>query len=108
MYVTPFGSPDRAEHYILRMVFGVLLVNSGRACGQGAILWCGNFHLSAKKFTQDHLLKTRWLVANVTPAGSPDRAEHDILVMILVFFLANPCRKYLWSGEPLRDVGIQP
>ena len=31
-------------------------------------------------------MKTEWLVADVTPLASPDRAERDILEMILDFF----------------------
>ena len=34
-------------------------------------------------------MKTEWLLANVTPAGGPDRVERDILGMILDNFLAS-------------------
>ena len=33
--------------------------------------------------------KIEWLVTNVTPVGSPDRAKVDILVMILGVFVVN-------------------
>ena len=36
--VTPVGAPDRAEHDMLGMIFGIFLANSGRFCSRGAIL----------------------------------------------------------------------
>ena len=49
-------------------------------------------------------MKTEWLVANVTPVGSPDREEGDILKIILEVFL--PIQTVFAGGEPLCDVGI--
>ena len=34
-------------------------------------------------FTHGHLMKIKWLVANVTAARAPDRAERAILGVIL-------------------------
>ena len=45
-----------------------------------------------------------WLVADVTPVVSPDRAEHDILGMILYVFC--PIWATFVGGEPLFDVGF--
>ena len=39
--------------------------------------------MSLSNFTQGHLLKIKWLVADVTPVGFPDRAGRDILGMTL-------------------------
>ena len=50
--VTADGSPDRAEHAILWLIFAWhFLANSGRICGRGATLRCRNPALSPKKFT---------------------------------------------------------
>ena len=38
--------------------------------------------LEPKKFTQGHLMKTEWLIADVTSVWSPDRVEHDIFGVI--------------------------
>ena len=43
------------------------------------------------------LMQIEWLVANVTPVGSPARAEHGILGMILDFF--GQSSSFLWSGS---------
>ena len=48
-------------------------------------------------------MKTEWLVTNVTPVGSPERAERDILGIILDVFSANSGRFLVM--EPLCDVG---
>ena len=40
--------------------------------------------MSSNNFTQGHLVKIEWLVADVTAVGSPDRAERAILGVILV------------------------
>ena len=49
-------------------------------------------------------MKIEWLVADVTAVGSPDRAECDILGMILDVFL--PIQATFVVGETLCDVGI--
>ena len=51
-----------------------------------------------------HLMKMEWLVTDVTPVGSPDRAERAILGMIWlsVFW---PIQAVFVVGEPLCDVG---
>ena len=51
------------------------------------------------------LIKPEQLIANVTPAGSPDRAECAILGMILAgrFW---PIQAVFVVAEPLCDVGI--
>ena len=100
----PSRASERAEREILGMILGVLLANSGRTCGPGATLWCRKYHLSPNTFTQDHLLKTKWLVANVTAAVSPDRAEPGILGITLdVFWLIQVA---VVVGEPICDAGI--
>ena len=40
-------------------------------------------------------MKIEWLAADVTPVGSPDRLECDILEMVLDIIIANSGRKYL-------------
>ena len=74
------GSPDRAEQAILRKIL------AGRIFGQiqalfvvGGHLRCGNPLFSSNNFTQGHLIKMKWFVANVITVGSPDRAERAIL-----------------------------
>ena len=49
-------------------------------------------------------MKTEWLVANVTPVRSPDRAKHAILGMILDVF--SSIQATFVVRELLRDVGI--
>ena len=49
-------------------------------------------------------MKIKWIVADVTPVGSSDRAEHAILGVILGVFL--PIQATFVVGEPLCDVGI--
>ena len=44
-------------------------------------------------------MKIEWLVADVTPAGSPDRVECDILGVILDNVLTDSGLIYLWSGS---------
>ena len=51
-------------------------------------------------------MKSEWLVANVLSVGSPDRAERDILGVILGVFW--PVQATFVGGEPLCDVGIYP
>ena len=45
--------------------------------------------LSPDKFNEGRLMNMEWLVTDVTPIGSTDRAEHAILGVILIgrFFL---------------------
>ena len=39
--------------------------------------------MSSNNFSEGHLIKIKWLVADVTAVGSPDRAEHAIILVIL-------------------------
>ena len=51
-------------------------------------------------------MKIEWLIANVTAAGSPDRAERDILVIILDFFAEVHIRRGVQvasASEKYRD-----
>ena len=98
--VTAVGSPDRAERGIL----GEILI--GRFLGQfrlylwpGTLFWCRTPLLSSNKFTQGHSMKIKWLVADVTAVGSPDRAEHAILGVILVGRCFGQFRLDFWSGS---------
>ena len=50
-------------------------------------------------------MKTEWLVTNVA-VGSPDRAERDILKMILDVFW--PIQATFVVGEPFCDVSRNP
>ena len=97
---TAVRSPDRAERAILGAILARhFLANSGRICGRGATLWWRNPLLSPNKFTQGHLMKIEWLVANVTAVGSPDRAKRAILEVILAgSFLANSGRICGWGA----------
>ena len=55
--ILAFGSPDRAE----RAILGVIL--AGRCFGQLRLyLW--------HDFTQGHLMKVKWFVANIPAVGS--------------------------------------
>ena len=49
-------------------------------------------------------MKIDWLVADSSSVGSPDRAEHDILGVILAIFW--PIQATFVVGEPFCDVGI--
>ena len=49
-------------------------------------------------------MKIEWLVANVTPVESPDRAERDLLGMLLDVFW--PIQATVMVGQPLCDIGI--
>ena len=49
-------------------------------------------------------MKIEWLVTDVTPVGSLDRAERDILVMTLDAFC--PVQAAIVIGEPLCDLGF--
>ena len=86
---------------------GVSLANSDRICGWGTTLWCRIPLLNPINFTQGHLVKIEWLVADVTAAEFPDRAEHAIfLVNSALHFFVNPGRicgrgASLWCRSPL-------
>ena len=58
--------------------FGRFFANSGHFCGQGATLSYKNPLFGPTDFPQGHLLKTEWLVANVTPGGAPDRERNVV------------------------------
>ena len=60
--------------------------------------------MSPNNFAEGHLLKIDWIVADVTPVGSPARAERDILGMLLDVFW--PIEAHFVGGGPLYDVGI--
>ena len=49
-------------------------------------------------------MKIKWLVAGVTPVGSPAIAEREILGIILDIF--QPVWPAIVVGEPLSDLGI--
>ena len=85
--VTAVRSPDSVRNeLILGVILGFSLINSGHFCGRRATF------LGPNKFTQRHLIKMEWLVTDVTPVRSPDRAECAILGLILAgSFLANSC-----------------
>ena len=60
--------------------------------------------MSPKNFTQGQLTKIiEWSVANVTAVGGPDRAEHDILGIMLNIFW--PIQAAFVGREPLCDIG---
>ena len=44
-------------------------------------------------------MKIEWLAANVTAVGSLDRAERDILGVIVAERVFGQFRWYLWSGS---------
>ena len=60
-------------------------------------MWCRNPLLSPNYVFRVILMKIEWLVTDATPVGSPDRAERDILGMILGVF--GQFRPLLWSGS---------
>ena len=67
--------------------------------------------MSPNKSTQGHLMKIKWLVANVSAVGSPDSAERAILEVILGgHFFANSGRicglmKMEWLVTDVTAVG---
>ena len=76
---------------------GVVLANSVRFCDWGATLWCRNPLLSPNKFTRGHLMKTEWLVTDVTAAESPDIVERAILEVIMAGRCFAQFSAFLWS-----------
>ena len=58
--VTSVRSPARAERDILGVILGVLWLVQATLLGPN-------------NFTQDHLVKIKWLVTDVMSAVSPDR-----------------------------------
>ena len=50
-------------------------------------------------------MKIKWLIADVTAAGSPDRAEYAILGVISAGQLFWPIQAIFVVGEPLCRVG---
>ena len=50
------------------------------------------------------MLKIKWLIANVTPVGSPAKVKHNILGMILGVFLS--IQAAFVDREQLCDVKI--
>ena len=55
-------------------------------------------------FTYGHSTKTKWLVANETSVGSPDRTERGIFGLILEDFL--PIQAVFVIREPLCILGM--
>ena len=53
-----------------------------------------------------YLMKKEWLVANITPVGSPDRVKRDISGIVFGIFWQALATFVV--GEPLCDVGISP
>ena len=49
-------------------------------------------------------MKIKWFITDVTPVGSPGRAERGHLGMMLHVFW--PIQPVVVGGEPLCDVGI--
>ena len=60
--------------------------------------------MSTHNFTWGHLMKIGRLVADARSVGSPDRAEHDLLGVILSVFL--PIQATFVVRETFCDVGI--
>ena len=58
-------------------------------CGVGNPFW--------DLMTLGHLMTIKWLVADVIAVGSPDRAEHAILGVVLVRRVFGQFRPFLWS-----------
>ena len=97
-----FGSPDKAEHAIFWVILAgrFFFADSGCISGRGATLSCRNPLLSSNKFTQGHLMKIKWLVADRTAVASPFIAERAILGVILAERRFCQFRLYFWSGSP--------
>ena len=56
--------------------------------------------LGSNKFTEGHLMKIKWLVADRTAVASPFIAERAILGVILAERRFCQFRLYFWSGSP--------
>ena len=80
---------------------GGFLTNSGPICGCWATLGYKKFLLSPNNFTQGHLLKTEWLVADVTTVGAPNRAERTILGVILAGHFMGKSGRICGQGNTL-------
>ena len=94
---TAVGSPARAEHVILGLIsVGCFLANLG--CFAVGECDAGTPFLSPNRITSGNLMKTKWLVANVTAVGAPDRAERATLEVILAGCCFGQSRPNLWSG----------
>ena len=61
--------------------------------------------MSHDNFTRDHFLKIKWLFAEITVIGSPDRGERDIFGMILLSGFW-PIQATFVVGEAFCDVGL--
>ena len=94
--VTAAGSPNRAERYIWGLP-GCFLVSSGHFCGRGTTLRCRTLLLRPENFAQGHLMKIECLIADETSFVSPDRAERDILGMIVCVFLPIQAAFVIWQ-----------
>ena len=55
--------------------------------------------LTPNMFTQGHIMKIKWLVADVAVVESPDIAESSILGVILAGRCFGPFRQCLWPGS---------
>ena len=72
--ITAIESPVRAESVAFWLML-MRLVNLLHFRGRGATLCSGDIFLDPKNLSQDHSMKLKWLVVNVTAVGSPTRAE---------------------------------
>ena len=61
--------------------------------------------MNPNNVSQGHLLKIEWLVANVTPVGSPARAEHDVLGLLLLD-VGWPIQAIFLVEKSLCDIAI--
>ena len=55
--------------------------------------------MSPDNFTFGPVVKIKWLVADMTVIGSPDRAERAILGVILAGLVFGQPRSFLLSGS---------
>ena len=79
-------APWQSRTWHLGDNFGCVFANSVHFCGRRDPLWSRNPLLSLNYFTWGHLMKIEWLLADVKAVGLPDRAERDILGVILDVF----------------------
>ena len=63
------------------------LVHLGHFCSQKAALWCGDTFLSPKNLSYDHLMKLKWLIANITAVGSPLQQREQFFWLIWCFLI---------------------